>query len=302
MFATLTNDKTKTDVQGKPKRADTAPGERDAPARSSVWQSLATRPTAIQPKLTVSQVNDPQEHEVDQIADRVTRMTAPPANISKLAYGPPGPAPPAQAYPGQAPPAQAYPGQVPPAQAPAAAPLDFVGQARSDAIAALDWTVERLHHAISARDGIGIIPHDVDDALYRFFPGFDTKFLDDILARIQPMGGWIPNVPVHSVPRPAPAGFRDAALLNQVNTPAHTLVRRVLPMMDPGPDYVVVFPEWYNDAALQATRLLHEFFHFLFVGMYHNKPLNDAFGWQGFVSQVGGLRTGPMIDKLYPVR
>ncbi|HEV7745424.1 MAG TPA: DUF4157 domain-containing protein [Pyrinomonadaceae bacterium] len=44
------------------------------PTTNRLWQSLATRAGAIQPKLTVSQVNDPQEREADRIADGVTQM------------------------------------------------------------------------------------------------------------------------------------------------------------------------------------------------------------------------------------
>jgi len=208
--------------------------------------------------------------------------------LSELGYGPAAGAPAANPAVG---------GGGAPAPVVALGPIE---QARSDVAAALDHTVERLKDAIALRDANGIVGHDVDEALCRYFPGFDYKFLDDALARVQPMSQWISNVPVMSVPRPAPAGFRDAVLLNGVTTPAHTLIRRVLPLMDPGPDYVVVFPDWYTDADLRATRLLHEFFHFLFVGMFHDKPLNDAFGWQGFVSDVGGLTIGPTVVGLYP--
>lgn len=59
----------------------TAPGH-DAHDRSrginSIWQSLATLPTALQTKLPVSQPGDPYELEADRVADRVMRMAAPP--------------------------------------------------------------------------------------------------------------------------------------------------------------------------------------------------------------------------------
>jgi hypothetical protein len=259
-----------------PSRASTA--ESVAPEQNLLWQALAVRPGSLQKKSDAA------------------------GKLSKLAYGP---AAPGQAYPGQAPPVQAYPGQVPVAQAPLQAPLGPIEQARSDAGAALAYAIERVRAAISARDGIGIVPHDVDDALRRFFPGFDDSFLEDILARIQPMGGWLPNMLVRRIPfapGTAPPGYRDAVLLNSgaISPYAHTFVRRVLPMMDPGPDYAMVFPDWYKEPDLQATRLLHESFHYMFVGMYHAPPLNDAFAWQGFVSIVSGLPTGPIVDKHYP--
>jgi len=190
--------------------------------------------------------------------------------------------------------AQAVPG------AQIAGPID---QARSDVIAALDRTVERVSAAISDRDGIGIVPHDVDEALCQFFPGFGDVFLDDVLARVQPMSGWIPSIPVLRVPSLIPARFRDAALLQQnpPGAPGHAVVRREYQRMDPGDDYVALFDAWYQDPSLQATRLLHEIFHYSFDRMYHNGPLNDAFAWQGFVSSVGGLATGAILQGRFPL-
>lgn len=43
-----------------------------------------------------------------------------------------------------------------------------------------------LSSAIDARDGTGIVPHDVDEALPRFFPGTSYESLEELLARIEP--------------------------------------------------------------------------------------------------------------------
>lgn len=56
-------------VRGKPEPESSAGRKGNA-----VWQSLALRPTAIQPKLTVSKRGDPQEQEADHLADRAMRM------------------------------------------------------------------------------------------------------------------------------------------------------------------------------------------------------------------------------------
>src|SRR5712692_9876434 len=74
MFANHANNKTKTPAEGKSKRTDSAPGGKDAALLNPVWQSLARRLGSIQPKLTVSQPDDPYERDADQIADRVMRM------------------------------------------------------------------------------------------------------------------------------------------------------------------------------------------------------------------------------------
>lgn len=54
MFAPLTSDKTKIVAEGKLKRTSTTPGGIDASQNSPLWQSLAPRAIAIQPKLVVS--------------------------------------------------------------------------------------------------------------------------------------------------------------------------------------------------------------------------------------------------------
>ena len=73
------------------------------------------------------------------------------------------------------------------------------------------------------------------------------------------------------VPRPAPAGFRDAALLDLIAAPqpAQAMVRRDLGRaLSPGADHIAVFPEWDADSTLQATRLLHDVIHYSVVGMH----------------------------------
>jgi hypothetical protein len=260
---------------------------RDAavPQQNLLWQSLAVRTNGLQTKPTGNSV------------------------ISELGYGPAAQVP--AANPPQAakvPPV--YQGQAGPVVALACKqpPRGEVKQARADAIAALDHTVERLHDAIAMRDTMGFVPHDVDGAMARFFKGFGDDFLDDILARLQPVSGWIPTVPVYESlydRGQVPAACPDAAVLNDphVSPTAHTIIRRVFGnLMAPGrADFVVVFPPWYADPKLQAPALLHECFHYLFVGMFHaNNPLNDAFAWQGFVSEVGGLPLGPKVTKQYP--
>src|SRR5205823_155513 len=62
------------------KRAALARGGHDVLQSNPVWQTLALGPLGVQTKLTVSQPDDPYEREADQIADRVIRMTAPPAD------------------------------------------------------------------------------------------------------------------------------------------------------------------------------------------------------------------------------
>jgi hypothetical protein len=67
MFETHTNNKTKAPAERQPKRADAALGGKEAPKHNPVWQSLALRSSSVQPKLSVSQPDDPYEQEADHI-------------------------------------------------------------------------------------------------------------------------------------------------------------------------------------------------------------------------------------------
>ena len=73
MFALQNQDQARKLPEGKSGRSDCAPCEKDARPYNPVWQSLATRGVFVQPKLSVSASDDPQEREADHIAERVTR-------------------------------------------------------------------------------------------------------------------------------------------------------------------------------------------------------------------------------------
>src|SRR2546423_2860786 len=86
MFATQTKNKAETPAGVKPKRAEAATAGKDAPEQNPVWQSLALRTTALQPKLAVSQPDDPDEREADRTADRVMRTATQPSDDKKLSF------------------------------------------------------------------------------------------------------------------------------------------------------------------------------------------------------------------------
>ena len=81
MLAPLRSDQFKAPMR---RESDSAAAE---PAHSSkvnaVWQSLATRPIALQPKLAISNTGDSCEQEADHIADNVMRMAVPPSRDAK---------------------------------------------------------------------------------------------------------------------------------------------------------------------------------------------------------------------------
>ena len=77
MFALQNQDQARKLPEGKSGRSDCAPCEKDARPYNPIWQSLATRGVFVQPKLSVSASDDPQEREADHIAERVTRTSEP---------------------------------------------------------------------------------------------------------------------------------------------------------------------------------------------------------------------------------
>jgi hypothetical protein len=63
--------KAPSDPASKPREAEPVS---DAQRSNPVWQSLALRRAGIQPKLSISQPNDPSEQEADRVADRVVGL------------------------------------------------------------------------------------------------------------------------------------------------------------------------------------------------------------------------------------
>src|SRR5436305_7781522 len=85
MFAAHAN-KTKISAERKSERANPSLDRKARPESNPVWQSLALRSVGVQPKLTISQPDDPYEREADRVADRVMRMAIPPSSHDKLSF------------------------------------------------------------------------------------------------------------------------------------------------------------------------------------------------------------------------
>lgn len=77
MLASLEKKESKTSRAGASQHETSARDGKAAPEFNPIWQSLALRPLAIQPKLSVSQPDDPFEQEADRVAERVMRMPEP---------------------------------------------------------------------------------------------------------------------------------------------------------------------------------------------------------------------------------
>lgn len=88
MFATSNIEPEKTKAKATPLRAEPQPALSNSVSDNPLWQSIAMRPGALQPKLTVSQAGDPYEREADRVADQVMRMLAPPSSGHGLSIMP----------------------------------------------------------------------------------------------------------------------------------------------------------------------------------------------------------------------
>jgi hypothetical protein len=86
MFAPRDHNQGKEPRRAKPKLTDLALSKKPSSENNPVWQSLALNSATLQPKLAVSQPDDPYEREADHIADRVMRMALPPSINNKLSF------------------------------------------------------------------------------------------------------------------------------------------------------------------------------------------------------------------------
>jgi outer membrane protein OmpA-like peptidoglycan-associated protein len=84
MFAGSHRDVAKAPARDHAVAANAALDRKEQQEHNPVWQSLALSSSNLQPKLAVSQPNDPAELEADRVADRVMRMASPqPFSLSR---------------------------------------------------------------------------------------------------------------------------------------------------------------------------------------------------------------------------
>jgi hypothetical protein len=180
-------------------------------------------------------------------------------------------------------------------------PLGPIGQARADCESALRRTAERVRHAITARDGIGIVPHDVDAALTRFFRGTTYQSFEALLSRIEPMIGWIGAIPAQHIPTPVPPGTPHARQ-HTFNIGRISAFSVSAPDFPP-PNFIALYDDWFAAPNLQAPTFLHEAYHFSFPtlrGHNPNDPWTNPYAYQGFVSILGGLTLGSEVNNQFP--
>jgi len=198
-------------------------------------------------------------------------------------------------------------------------PADAITKAKEDGVVALKRTIDRLEHAIHTRDRRLPIPHDVDDALARFFKGTGFDKLEELRDRIKPLIEWLPNIPIRVIPKPVPAGtpyksFHDvftghdapgAACPPNKCVPANNCPQGTCPAGECTCDtgFIALYPKWFAaaNAKLQATQLIHEAFHYSYLEILHGPSRwHDAFAYQGLVSILGGLPIGNLLNRRFP--
>lgn len=173
-------------------------------------------------------------------------------------------------------------------------PMGPIEQAQATGVGALRHAAAHVEYAIAERDKGEALPSDVAEALARFFPGTSVASLDDLLMRMELVADWLPNIRILKIP-PIPPGDPHAAF--------HVQKMQLAPAwaFPPGlGDYIALYPDWYATPNLQATRLVHEAFHYSFGVLHGNSSWDNAFAYQGFVSVLAHLDTGPLLDQLFP--
>jgi len=186
---------------------------------------------------------------------------------------------------------------------PSPGPIRVAAPARAQAANALDHAIERLSEAINHTERGDPIPQDVQHTLERFFPEESAEFLPLLLRRIVGVRSIIETIRIQSVFRPLDESVdpeaRDINSILQNGdpiTPWPLIDRSGGRSEDVSPTYILVFPRFYRERHLQATRLIHECFHIYYPFIEHSEearghenPRANAFSYQGFVSMLGGL-------------
>jgi len=196
-------------------------------------------------------------------------------------------------------------------------PVDAIAKAKEDGVAALKRAVERLEHAIYARDRGLPIPHDVDEALTRFFKGTGLDKLGELRDRIKPLIEWLPNISIRVIRAPVPAGtpykkFHDffigqgapgVACPPNKCVPADNCPQGTCPAGECtcNTGFIALYPKWFTTPTLQATQLIHEAFHYSYLNILHGPSRwDDAFAYQGLVSVLGRLPIGNLLNRRFP--
>ena len=173
---------------------------------------------------------------------------------------------------------------------------------RESAFNALQTTENRIQEAIRQRDEGNQIPEDLSNALARFFPGQTEWFLDLLLTRIGLIQPVVTNVRIRFI--------REVTMAMGAVDPNAALHRGAIRLGTPAvpfPDnhFIAIYPAWYwsRNRPLQPAILIHESFHYYFGHMRgHPRRTStiNAFAYQGFISVLGGLPTGPLVNQQYP--
>lgn len=177
---------------------------------------------------------------------------------------------------------------------PLAGPRRVAAPARAQAVEALDRAIERLAETIKRTARGEEVPEDVHSALERFFPGETPDFVPLLLRRVVAVRSIIETIRIRAVFTPVDVSIEPEGIeINQILATGTPLT----PMPPSAPTYILVFPRFYRERNLQATRLIHECFHVRYPSFIRHSetsrgrenPRANAFAYQGFVGMIGGL-------------
>lgn len=198
--------------------------------------------------------------------------------------------------------------------------LDFetdpISEARLAAASAVDGAVERLKHALyTVRKGLPV-PHDVEEAMDRFFTRtrHSGKQFQELIERIEPVSEWIKTVSARKVdsgasfPSTAQRCVIDALISCGTHSaftfPAYLNAGKSKPFGSNFEPMIALLPRWFGQSAEpQALILLHETLHFSYEDIKEGKHKGTKSRWRnanayvGLVATLGGLTLPSGFDR-----
>jgi len=153
---------------------------------------------------------------------------------------------------------------------------------------------------------------EVRCAYQKFFPAQFYQSRDQfhaITLRIQRVARHsVTAIPTLEVPIPSEVPSEPEDLQGLILSAIRTRTPPLFNYPTDNPTTFVLLPRWYDEQDLRVTRLIHEAFHFVFPGFIRHTerreprepPHQDAFAYQGFVSELANVTLGPIVHNRYP--
>ena len=150
---------------------------------------------------------------------------------------------------------------------------------------------------------------EVRCAYQRFFPAQFYQSRDQfhaITLRIQRVANHsVTAIPTLEVSTPSEVPSEPENLQRLIRYAIRTGTPPLFNYPTDNPTTFVLLPSWFDEQGLRVTRLIHEAFHFVYPGFIRHAvrrepPHQDAFAYQGFVSELANVTLGSIVHNRYP--